>query len=114
MFAGCKQNRQKGITHATTQRRNENQGLVQEQCRKQATPCLHVGLAADYCEIIWDEHYRVSADTAADICDYPLARNLVLLAVAIASETVMAFALEGVREDWSATLRDLAIRSLDV
>ncbi|MFI5378425.1 MAG: HesA/MoeB/ThiF family protein [Tepidisphaerales bacterium] len=90
-----------------------SRGLVQEQCRRQATPCLHVGLAADYCEIIWDAHYRVPGDTAADVCDYPLARNLVLLAVAIASETVMAFALEGVRRDWSATLRDLSIRSMD-
>ncbi len=88
--------------------------LVQEQCRRQATPCLHVGLAADYCEIIWDERYRVPADTAADICDYPLARNLVLLATAITSETVMEFALSGIRKDWSATLRDLALRSMDV
>ncbi|MGA2496965.1 MAG: ThiF family adenylyltransferase [Tepidisphaeraceae bacterium] len=91
-----------------------SRGLVQERCRRQTTPCLHVGLAADYCEIVWDERYRIPGDTVADVCDYPLARNLVLLAVAIASETIMTFALEGVRKDWSATLRDLAIRSLEV
>ena len=34
---------------------------------------MHIGLAADYCEIIWNERYRVSSDTATDVCDYPLA-----------------------------------------
>src|SRR5688500_15211647 len=74
---------------------SDSRRVVQDQCRRQSTPCLHAGLAADYCEVIWDEHYRVPADVAGDICDYPLARNLVLLAVAIASETVMTFALQG-------------------
>jgi molybdopterin-synthase adenylyltransferase len=87
--------------------------LVQEQCRRQGAPCLHVGLAADYCEIIWDERYRVPDDAGADVCDYPMARNLVLLAVAIASETVVDFALRGARRDFSATLRDLAIRPME-
>ncbi len=87
--------------------------LVQEQCRKQATACLHIGLAADYGEIIWDEQYRIPSDTAADVCDYPLARNLVLLCTAIASETILFCVLDAVRRNWSVTLRDLAIRSMD-
>ena len=93
---------------------SDSRRMVQDQCRRQSIPCLHAGLAADYCEIIWDEHYRVPADVAGDVCDYPLARNLVLLAVAIASETIVTFALQGERGNWSATLRDLAIRPLDV
>jgi hypothetical protein len=36
-----------------------------------------------------------------------------LWAFAIASETIMAYALDGARKDWSATLRDLTIRSMD-
>lgn len=91
-----------------------SRALVQQQCRQQATPCLHVGLAGDYCEIIWDVRYRVPAGTGGDVCDYSLARNLVMLAIAIASETVMAFSLESVRRDWSATLRDLSIRPMEV
>src|SRR5687768_17293797 len=55
--------------------------LVQDRCRAGNTPCLHIGLHADYCEVIWDEHYRVPRDVAGDVCDYPLARNLVLLSV---------------------------------
>ena len=84
--------------------------LVQEACRAQGLPCLHVGLYEDYAEVLWDEGYRVPNDVAGDVCEYPLARNLVLLAVAVASETLMAFALDGRRVQWSATLRDFAIR----
>ena len=87
--------------------------LVQEQCRALASPCLHVGLFADYGEIIWDPHYRVPQDVAGDVCDYPLARNLVLLVVAIASEMVVRFALAGIQEDYSVTLRDFAVRMLE-
>jgi molybdopterin/thiamine biosynthesis adenylyltransferase len=87
--------------------------LVQEHCRARGVPCLHVGLFADYAEIVWDEHYRVPADVLGDVCDYPLARNLVLLAVAVASETLVRFVLDGTRADWSVTLRDFAVRPLE-
>jgi molybdopterin/thiamine biosynthesis adenylyltransferase len=93
---------------------SESRRLVQEECRRQGLACVHAGLAADYCEVIWDEHYRVPSDVAGDVCDYPLARNLVMMAVVIASETIVTFALRGERGNWSATLRDLAIRPLDV
>jgi molybdopterin/thiamine biosynthesis adenylyltransferase len=87
--------------------------LVQEQSRAQKTPCLHVGLYADYCEVIWDAQYRVPKDAAGDVCDYPLARNLVLFATAIATETLMRFAIDGVQESWSATLGDFAVRPFE-
>ncbi len=87
--------------------------LVQEQCRAEGYPCLHVGLFADYAEVVWDERYRVPRDVAGDVCDYPLARNLVLLAIAVASEEVVRFLLEGTRCDWSATLRDFAILPME-
>jgi molybdopterin-synthase adenylyltransferase len=87
--------------------------LVQDQCRADSLPCLHAGLHADYAEVIWDENYRVPGDVAGDVCDYPLARNLVLLAVAVASETLIRFVLDGARTDWSVTLRDFAIRPLE-
>jgi len=87
--------------------------LVQEQCRALNLPCLHVGLSADYGEVIWDERYRVPQDVAGDVCDYPLARNLILLVVAVASEIIVRFALAGERKDFSVTLRDFAIRPLE-
>lgn len=87
--------------------------LVQNECRASGLACLHVGLFADYCEIIWDEAYRVPEDTAGDVCEYPLARNLILLSVAIASETLVRYVLEGVKESRSATLLDFAVRPIE-
>jgi molybdopterin/thiamine biosynthesis adenylyltransferase len=87
--------------------------LVQDQCRALGLACLHVGLHADYCEIVWDELYRVPQDVAGDVCEYPLARNVVLLAVVIATETLIRFVLDGVRESHSATLLDYAVRPFE-
>jgi molybdopterin/thiamine biosynthesis adenylyltransferase len=84
--------------------------LVQDACRRLSVPCLHVGLNADYAEVQWDEGYRVPNDVGADVCDYPLARNLVLLAVAVASEVAVRFAADGSRASWTATLKDFAVR----
>ena len=88
--------------------------LAQESSRRLGVPCLHVGLNADYAEVLWDDGYRVPNDVGADVCDYPLARNLVLLAVAVASEVIVRFAADGSRENWTVTLKDFAIRSATV
>jgi molybdopterin/thiamine biosynthesis adenylyltransferase len=87
--------------------------LVQEQCRESARSCLHVGLYADYCEAIWDERYRVPNDVAGDVCEYPLARNLVLFAVALSSELVVRFVLAGTRQNFSGTLADFTFTELE-
>jgi hypothetical protein len=88
--------------------------LVQQHVREAKLPaCLHVGLFEDYCEIVWDEAYRVPRDVAGDVCEYPLARNLVLLAVAVASETLVGYVLEGAKRNWCATLRDMVISRME-
>ena len=87
--------------------------LVQDACRAGNRPCLHVGLSADYCEVIWDENYRVPDDVVGDVCEYPLARNLVLLAVAIASESLVRYVLAGERIDRCATLTDFTVGLLE-
>ncbi|NJM46524.1 MAG: ThiF family adenylyltransferase [Alkalinema sp. RU_4_3] len=74
--------------------------------------CLHAGLAADYGEVIWNPHYRVPQEVPGDVCDYPLARNLVMLTVAIACEVVTQFVLDGVAIDRTITLKDLNIQPL--
>ena len=90
-----------------------SRAVVQQCCQAQQLVGLHVGLYADYCEVIWDEDYRVPEDVAGDVCEYPLARNLVLLAVAIASEIIVEYVLDGVRRNVSATLGDFAVRELE-
>jgi len=71
--------------------------------------CLHVGLNTDYGEAIWNERYRVPGDAEGDVCDYPLARNLVQIVVAVAMESIVRFVVSGAKEDYSVTLKDLRI-----
>ena len=85
---------------------------VKDSCDRTGQPCLHAGLASDYAEVIWNDLYRVPSDVKDDICDYPLARNLVLLTVAIACESVMDFIVDGKQRSFSITLKDLSIHPI--
>lgn len=92
---------------------NKARQCVQDEVRARKFPCLHVGLYEDYGEVVWDDNYKVPKDQATgDVCDYPLARNIAMLAVIVASEEVLNFCLaEKPRKcSWSITLKDLAIR----
>ena len=91
-----------------------SRALVTELCRAERIPCVHVGLSADYAEVVWNEGYRVPRDVAEegmDVCDYPLARNLIQFAAALSSEVVVRFLLAGERQSYSFTLRDLTINA---
>ena len=87
--------------------------MVQDYCANGSIACLHAGLFADYGEVVWNERYRVPSDVGQDVCDYPLARNLVVLTAAVAAEIVLRFLATESRENWSITLRDFAIRPLE-
>lgn len=87
--------------------------LVQAHCRGGGIECLHVGLFADYGEVVWDADYRVPTEAGQDVCDYPLARNLVQMTVAVAAETLLRFLAGGERMNHSITLRDFAVRELE-
>ncbi len=82
---------------------------VTDYCAEKEIPCLHVGLAADFAEILWNEVYRVPNPSDQDLCDYPLARNLVMMAVAVAAEVMVAFVATGERRNLTLTLGDLRI-----
>ena len=84
---------------------------VSAYARSAETACLHAGLADGYSEVMWDEVYRVPSPAQDDICDYPLARNLVTMTVAVACETLIAAVLSGERKNWTATLADLTVRN---
>ena len=92
---------------------NASRKLVSEFCREKKLQALHSGLYETYGEVVWDEEYTVPPDSVAgDVCDYPLARNLVTIVVAIAAEEVIDFCLSAKprRKNWSLTLKDLAVR----
>lgn len=85
--------------------------VVKESCDRSGIPCLHAGLAGDYAEVIWNEVYRVPSPAQDDLCDYPLARNLVMLAVAVTCEAIVGFILEGKTDSFTITLKDLCVRA---
>jgi len=83
---------------------------VTNYCQNQQLPCLHVGLDADYAEIIWNEIYRVPSPSRDDVCDYPLARNLVMMGVAIATEVIINYIATGEQKSYTITLKDFAVK----
>jgi len=88
--------------------------LVQDYCRENKIPCLHSGLSDSYGEVVWDEIYMVPQDAIdGDVCDYPLARNLISVVVAITAEEILDFVLSDKprKESRKFTLRDLKIGS---
>ncbi|GAB4184543.1 MAG: hypothetical protein Fur006_22110 [Coleofasciculaceae cyanobacterium] len=88
--------------------------VVKDYCQEARVPCLHVGLATDYAEIIWNDIYRVPSPANDDVCDYPLARNLVLLATAVACEAVITFVASGQQQSFTVTLGDLAVKPFEL
>lgn len=87
--------------------------VVKDYADQMGIPCLHAGLASDYAEIIWNAAYRVPSDVNDDVCDYPLARNLVMLTVAITSEAIVSFITTGEQHNFTVT-KDLSVQSLNL
>lgn len=87
---------------------------VKEYSDRTGTPCLHAGLAADYAEVIWNGVYRVPSDVNDDVCDYPLARNLVMLTVAVTCEDIVSFITTGEQRHFTITLKDLRVQLLNL
>jgi molybdopterin-synthase adenylyltransferase len=87
--------------------------LVTEHCKFLKTDCLHIGLYKDYAEIIWNDFYKPpEPSAAADVCEYPLARNVILMATAVATDVLIRFLESGVKENYSITLKDFKIKPM--
>jgi molybdopterin-synthase adenylyltransferase len=86
--------------------------ILKDYADKFSIPCLHAGLAVDYAEVIWNEFYRVPSEVNDDVCDYPLARNLVILTVAVVCETIISFIATAEQRNFTITLKDLSVQSL--
>lgn len=80
--------------------------LVKDYCTKANIPCLHIGLAADYCEVVWNDKYKVPADSNEDVCDYPLTRHISMVAVVLASEQIIAWISGSELKNSCFTLKD--------
>lgn len=87
---------------------------LKDYCNTTKLPCLHVGLSSDYSEVIWNNNYRVPSAVNDDVCDYPLARNLVILTVAVACEVLINFIASGQQQSFTITLGDFAVKPFEL
>jgi tRNA A37 threonylcarbamoyladenosine dehydratase len=88
----------------------ESRALVHEHCKNNQIPCLHIGLNKDVAEISWNDVYRVpKAVTGLDVCEYPLARNIVMMSVVVGVESIIRYLATGAQESYFITLGDLKI-----
>jgi len=91
----------------------ESRKLVTEYCNQNSFECLHIGLFKDYAEVIWNDKYRIPDDTQnLDVCEYPLARNIVLMAIVVATESLIAYANNKEKKSFVITLNDLKILAI--
>jgi molybdopterin/thiamine biosynthesis adenylyltransferase len=89
---------------------SKSRQIIYDHCKGAKIECLHVGLYRDYAEVIWNDSYLVPKDTGAlDVCEYPLARNVILLSVAVATESIIRFIQDGSKQSFTITLKDLKI-----
>jgi molybdopterin-synthase adenylyltransferase len=93
---------------------SEARGLIKEFCLKKGLPCIHIGLYQDYAEVIWNEEYRVPGNPKGPaVCEYPLARNIIIMAVSVASEAIMKYLATGDKKSYTITLKDFKISEID-
>jgi len=89
---------------------SESRGLVTKYCMENNILCLHAGLYKDYAEIKWNPVYRVPEPVKGlDVCEYPLARNIVMMASIVTIETIINYLELGVFNNFEITLKDMTI-----
>jgi len=89
---------------------SESRRLVTEFCNSNKITCLHAGLYKDVAEIHWNAGYHVPDPVKGmDICEYPLARNIILMAITVATEVIIRYLDRGVVENYVITLGDMKI-----
>ena len=92
---------------------SESRRLVTEYCDSNRITCLHAGLYKDVAEVHWNAGYRVPDPVKGlDVCEYPLARNIILMAITVATEGLIRYLDRGVCENYVITLGDLKISTL--
>ncbi len=91
----------------------EARALVKSHCEREKIDCLHIGMYEDYAEVIWNENYRVPQARGKDVCEYPLSRNIALLAVVVASDVIARYIIEAKRESYAITLKDFKVSLLE-
>jgi molybdopterin/thiamine biosynthesis adenylyltransferase len=87
--------------------------IVTEYCQSNGVACLHAGLdgSGSYGQVMWNEVYKVPVDTGEKpACENAMARNLILLTVAVATEEIINLVNQKNKRNLHITLKDLSIR----
>jgi hypothetical protein len=93
----------------------ESRAIVKKTCKELKIDCLHTGMSDDgFSEIEWNEFYQIpkSLESMKDVCDYPLASNLVFITVGLVCEVVNAFVDNNKKRTVHFTLNDLHIDNI--
>jgi molybdopterin/thiamine biosynthesis adenylyltransferase len=88
----------------------ESRKIVSDYCSLNQIECLHLGLSEDCAEVTWQEKYHIPKKSSGlDVCEYALARNIVLLCVTVGVESLIRYINSGVRESYLISLKDFSI-----
>lgn len=89
--------------------------LVSEFSNDFGVPCVHAGMSDDgFSEIKWNDFYKIpDVDVEQkDVCDYPLASNLVHITSSVLAEIVTQFVTEGSKLNREFTLKDVLLHKV--
>lgn len=90
----------------------ESRKIVKNTCEDLDIPCVHAGMSDDgFAEIKWNHIYSIPQAEVEqeDVCDYPLAANLVHFTVAVLSEVVVQFITTNKSLNRDITLKDIGV-----
>jgi len=90
----------------------EARQFVKNYTTENKIECLHIGLYKDYAEVVWNENYSVPKKKGEDVCEYPLARNVVLMSVVVAADVIIRYLIKGEKENYSITLKDFKVSKM--
>lgn len=88
---------------------SESRQVLFDYSKKSGIPCIHAGFNGAFAEIKWNERYLVPSNAGTDICDYPLARNLVTLTVSLLAEAIVRYATKHEKINMEITFNDLRV-----
>ena len=76
--------------------------------------CIHAGMSGDgFGEVVWNEKYKIpnnAKSVGPDVCEYPLARNLVLMTSTLCVELIIRYVMDEKKINANYTHGDMHIR----
>lgn len=93
----------------------ESRKLVNDACFHLRIPCVHAGMSDNgFAEIKWNAMYKIPEVEVEqeDVCDYPLAANLVHFTVAVLAESIVQYVTTHKHLNREITLKDIGVHQV--